>query len=77
MYCTAFVLQEQKAHRSGLCLERVTGIEPVTCPWQGYVLPLAPHPHASIYSKFSAVKVSTVPGLRVVSLRTFNSNTAS
>ena len=26
-------------------LERVTGIEPVTCPWQGYVLPLAPHPH--------------------------------
>lgn len=25
-------------------MERVTGIEPVTCPWQGYVLPLAPHP---------------------------------
>jgi hypothetical protein len=25
-------------------LERVTGIEPVTQPWQGRVLPLAPHP---------------------------------
>ncbi len=28
-----------------LLLERVAGIEPATCPWQGYVLPLAPHPH--------------------------------
>ena len=26
-------------------MERVAGIEPATCPWQGYVLPLAPHPH--------------------------------
>ena len=25
-------------------LERAAGIEPATCPWQGYVLPLAPCP---------------------------------
>ena len=25
-------------------MERAAGIEPATCPWQGYVLPLAPCP---------------------------------
>ena len=31
-------------HNFILSLERAAGIEPATCPWQGYVLPLAPCP---------------------------------
>ena len=31
-------------HQGDNNLERMAGIEPATCPWQGYVLPLAPHP---------------------------------
>lgn len=33
----------------GYKLERATGIEPVTQPWQGHMLPLAPCPHTLIY----------------------------
>ncbi len=72
-----FTYKSRKPTEVGLHLERVTGIEPVTCPWQGYVLPLAPHPHVFIYSKFSAVKVSTVACPSTSSLRTLASNTAS
>jgi hypothetical protein len=45
--------------------------------WQRDALPTELFPHVSIYSKFSAVNVSTVAGLITTSLRTLASNTAS